>query len=345
MANDAGPEAKQWAVAAAAILNTMTRHQPRHDCLGGAPKEAGPEKTAKVVLTNSWGIDSREQLIATLEGLATGGHTRDYLQAAAAYQQAPPQQRAQDPNLAFVNQFGQEIGARGLMAWDLGRMVAVAGWGYLANYCTEEEAWNACLSAGVRLRQTYTSWDEYGRHYRLGLLFWDAGAAGQLDQLLGQLQVPNSPWKTVPWSLDGAGAGAMPGFPQAGPPGMVAPSGYGPPPGGQPGAPVPPAAPGYGPPPGQPGAVSSYGGVPVIAPPPGGAGPYPPGAGMPGAPGAGKGKGLILAVVGGGGLLFLIIVVAAFMHFRHKAAEEAHDTPHEAPHDQGKGHDGKHGKH
>ena len=146
MANDAGPEAKQWALAATAILTITTRRAPRHDRLGGTDKTPETEGTAKTILANSWGIDRRDKLVSTLEWLGSAGHSRDYAQAAAAFQQAPPQARAQDPRLAVVGSFGAEIGNRGLLAWDLGRMLAVAGWGYLAGYCSEEEAWGAASS-------------------------------------------------------------------------------------------------------------------------------------------------------------------------------------------------------
>jgi len=350
MANDAGPEAKQWALAATAILTTMTRREPRHDLLGGAAKSPEAEGVAKTILANSWGVDGRDKLISTLEFLGSAGHTADYQKAAATFAQAPPQQRAQDPSLAFVNQYGTEIGNRGLVAWDLGRAIAVAGWGYLAGFCSEDEAWGALLSNGVRLRGMYGSWDEYAKHYRLGALFWDANAVGQIDAILGQLMsAPNSPWRTVSWSLDGpapAGAAQGGGFP--------APAGYAPP--DAPGAPqyggVAPVAPpaGGGPviPPGQPGAPLSYGGVPVIAPPPGGGGMAPiPGAplGAPGAPGGGGSKKGLIIGLAIAGVVVLVIVIALIVHHMHKAPEHEHEHAPPPPAQHEEKHEGKKGKH
>jgi Protein of unknown function (DUF1266) len=285
MATDDGPEAKQWALAATAILTNQTQRQPRHDRLGGADKSPETEATAKTILANAWQVSSTDTLVKTLEWLGGGGHTQDYQKQAALFAQAPPQQRTGDPSLAFVNQFGADIGPKGLLAWDLGRMMAVAGWGYLAGYCTEDQAWGAVLSSGVRLRQAYGSWDEYGKHYRYGALFADAAAAQQIDPILAQLaSAPDSPWRLVAWRLDGA-AGGFPA-PSIGPAPGAPPGGglsAGAPPGQFGGAPVVGGAPlggapmgpqggpaGYGPPgappmPGQPGAPTSYGGVPVIA--------------------------------------------------------------------------------
>jgi hypothetical protein len=342
MANDAGPEAKQWALAATAVLTTLTRREPRHDLLGGAPKSPEGTGTARTILASSWGIDGREKLVSTLEWLGSRGHSADYQAQAAAFAQAPPQQRQQDPALAFVNQFGAEIGNRALLAWDLGRLLAVAGWGFLAELCSEEEAWGALLSSGVRLRSTYASWDEYAKHYRLGATFADAASAAQLDPILAQLtSAPNSPWRAMPWRLDNAPA-SPPGAPVGAPVGgAVAP----------PGPPGTPAAYGGVPviaPPGQPGAPTSYGGVPVIAPPPADQLPPPPpmpGAlGAPGAPGGSK-KGLIIGLVVGG-VLVLVLLIVLVVHFMHHGSHEhEHTAPPPAPAPAPAPREGKHGKH
>ncbi len=367
MANDAGPEAKRWALSATAILTALTRRAPRFDLLGGAENNPDGQGSSKALLASAWGVDSRDKLVSTLEWLSGTGHSAEFQQVAAAFAQAPPQARQQDPKLAFVGQFGGELGPRGLMAWDLGRAIAVAGWGYLAGLCSEEEAWGASLSAGVRVRAAYGSWDEYAKHYRLGALFHDANSVGPIDQVIGQLSsAPDSPWRAVPWSLDaaaapapaaggfgpplgGPGVGAIPvTLPGAAPPPGFGPAGAvtpgvigGPPPYG--GVPVvaPPGAPGapaaYGnvpviapPPPGAPGAPGAYGGVPVIAPT-GGAGAY--GAATPG--GSVKKKGPMLLVLAVGGFVVLSLIIVMVLHFRHHEAPPApapepahHGKPH-----------------
>jgi hypothetical protein len=284
---------------------------------------------AKTILGNSWGVDGRDKLVSTLDWLGSGGHSAEYQKAAAAFAQAPPQQRQQDPGLGFVNQYNVEIGNRGLLAWDLGRLIAVAGWGYLAGYCSEEEAWGASFSAGARLRSTYGSWEEYAKHYRLGALFADASTVAQVDGALAQLSsAPDSPWRVVAWSLDGpsALAATAPGLPGASgvpvvgaPGGAAAPAAYG-------GVPV------VAPPPGQAGAPASYGGVPVIAPPPGGAPGLAPIPGDPtgGGPGGGGKKGLIIGAAVGG-VVILGIIIALLVHHHNSAKEHEHEHEHNAP--------------
>jgi hypothetical protein len=244
MSNQTPPAPQQWALAATAILTTMTRRPPRHDCLGGAPQGPDSQATAKSILLNSWGIESRQKLESTLEWLSTGAHSAEYQKVAAAFAQAPPQQRQGDPKMAFVGQYGAQIGNRGLLAWDLGRLLAVAGWGYLAGFCSDVEAWGLILPAAERLRSTYASWDEYGQHYRLGCLFWSADAVGTIDPILAQLiSAPDSPWRAIPWQLGGG-------------PNVGAPYGAAP-------AVAPPGAPGPG------GGAAPYGAAPTVASPSG----------------------------------------------------------------------------
>jgi hypothetical protein len=330
MANQSTPigPANQWALAATAILNVTTRRAPRYDCLGGAPPSPEEAQTAKTLLANSWNIPSREKLEAMIEWLASQGHSGEYQRAVAAFQQAPPAQQQSDPRLAYVGQHGAELGQRGLLAWDLGRLLSIAGWGFLAGYCNEVEAWGVMLPAADRIRNAYASWDEYGQHYKLGAMFAMPDAAAQIDQVLAQLRAaPDSPWKSVPWALAGSpnvgaspyGAPAAPGAaPYVGAPTLAAgaaPPGGVPAPGGSPygGAPMAPAG------------AAPYGGAPMAptGAPYGGA-PMAPMGGAGGAPGKSK-MGLIIGIAAGG-LVMLCLVIGVVWHFTHE-----HESPHAAP--------------
>jgi hypothetical protein len=333
MVNQTPPPANLWALSATAILTLTTRRVPRHDCLGGAPPGPEEEKIAKTILANSWGVESREKLESMIEWLSTRGHSADYQQAAAAFQQAPPAQRQGDPKLAFVGQYGAQLANRGLLAWDLGRLLALAGWGFLAGYCQEFEAWGVILPAADRIRGAYTSWEEYGQHYKLGALFAMPAAAGQIDQVLAQLaSAPDSPWKTTPWQLSGApnvgappyGVGAAGGVAPVAP---VVPGGA--PPGAMPGASpgaspgAPPGASPYGAPPGAPPGAGPYGGAPMV---PAGGPPYGGGPMAGPRPGGGKSKTGLIIGAAVGGLIVVMGGVALIWHFTHE-----HEHEHEHP--------------
>jgi hypothetical protein len=344
MANQSAPigPANQWALAATAILTVTTRRVPRYDCLGGAPPSPEETQTAKTILANSWGIESREKLESMIEWLGSAGHSADYQKAAAAFPQTPPAQQQGDPRLAFVGQYGAEIGPRGLLAWDLGRLLAVAGWGFLAGYCNEIEAWGVMLPAADRIRNAYASWDDYGKHYKFGAMFSMPDAAPQIEQVLAQLRAaPDSPWKTVPWQASAgpnvgappygvaAGAGAPPPAAYGAPPPAPAPYGAPPAPGAAPygGAPMAPTggAP-YGGAPMAPTGAAPYGGAPMapLGPPAYGGAPMAP----LGAPGGGKKKTGLIIGIAAGGLVVVGILFGVVWHFTH---EHEHEPAHSAP--------------
>jgi hypothetical protein len=150
--------AQRWMNASCAILTVMTRRVPRHDCLGGAPKNPESTGTTRKILSGSWDIESRDKLL---------GH------------------RAEGAPLA----------------WDLVRLVAVTGWGYVADYISEEEAWGFIAPAAKQLQQTYQSWEHLGRTYVEGTFWWKDEAGPGCQKIYdGLVNDPQSPWRSVPWS-------------------------------------------------------------------------------------------------------------------------------------------------
>jgi hypothetical protein len=95
------------------------------------------------------------------------------------------------------------LGPRGLLAWDMVRLIAVAGWGFVADYISEAEAWSYIGPAAVQLKQAYQSWEDLGRAYAGGAAAWDAGAEPACNEKLHQLlNDPQSPWRNVAWNVD-----------------------------------------------------------------------------------------------------------------------------------------------
>jgi hypothetical protein len=165
--------AQRWMNGCAAILTVMTRRVPRHDCLGGAPKNPESTATTKKILENSWDIESREKLVETLGWLRDSGH------------------RAEGAPLA----------------WDLVRLVAVAGWGYVADLISEDEAWGFITPAAKQLQGTYASWEQLGKTYVEGTSWWKEEAGPDCQKIYDKLvNDPQSPWRSVPWgwNLDAA---------------------------------------------------------------------------------------------------------------------------------------------
>ena len=164
--------------ATCAILTTLTRRAPRHDQLGGTVKTPESTQITRTILANSWDVQNPESLRTTLAWLRDQGHR-------SGHQSSP----------------NDGLGPRGLLAWDLGRLVAVAGWGYVADYISEQEAWSFIVPAAAQLQQAYQSWEDYGQAYVKGAYAFDANAGADCDPKYQMLITDSqSPWRTVPWN-------------------------------------------------------------------------------------------------------------------------------------------------
>lgn len=179
---------------------------------GGRPAGPANRDWARDVLTESWGVDGKASLLERLKWLAEQGHSSEWFEWKAKWEALPPAERETDLRLIHVGMFQGEVGATGLVAWDLVRCINVAGWGFLAGWLTEEEAWDAILPAAQRVQKAYPSWEAFGRAYMVGTAFWSAPRAEQNAATAKQLLAdPNSPWSTIPWSTPLGGAPAAEG--------------------------------------------------------------------------------------------------------------------------------------
>ncbi|MGE0323611.1 MAG: DUF1266 domain-containing protein [Polyangiaceae bacterium] len=200
--------AQRWALSTAAILTRINEDAPY--LLGGGPRNRDDYvKSAQDVLASSWGAQGADKLRSTIEWLREEGHSASYEKAQGECNQLLSQY---GPNLAFeqyypeeaqkyrfVQQFQQAIGQRSLLAWDAGRLVSVAGWGYLAGYIEEQEAWSYILPAATLLQRAYTSWQELSDHYIWGLMFWGGDPAKSQKAQQELLQGSESPYVSIPW--------------------------------------------------------------------------------------------------------------------------------------------------
>lgn len=193
-------KAKAWMLAVPAILNTL--NTAGHDHLGGGPKGTEWQRHALAILKNSWGIESREALASMIDWLRTEGTNAEYQEYLARFPSTSAEERAADRKLAFIAQHGDVIGDRGLLAWDLCRVVSLAGWGALSGVCSEEDAWIWIVPACKRLQRAYKSWDDLGEGYTLGCAFWGPTHEKGCRDAIAKLQVPTSPWRTIPWSTN-----------------------------------------------------------------------------------------------------------------------------------------------
>ncbi len=207
---------KEWALAASAIL--MEVNNQRHDLLGGEFRSDENIASRRAMLSSWWAIENREDLLETLAWLVDEGHRKEFVETGEMLFALTPDEvatcvaRAQEDEellhqFEIVREFYPRLGSKGLLAWDLGRYIALCRWGYFVGYFTEEEAWARIMPAARALRQHFSSWGEMADNYLLGREYWSYSVTkangAQYRQVVNKLlRDPASPWSQCPWRTD-----------------------------------------------------------------------------------------------------------------------------------------------
>lgn len=136
---------------------------------------------ARYFLSDSWGINSREDLIKTVCSLTYYGHNGDFLSdvavinalSAAEYQALLKNASGMDVYMfPYTKQLGEKWGERGILAWDLFRISNLVQWGYESGYVTYPEALALLKPAVELLRKNFQNWDEAYDNYLDGYYWW-----------------------------------------------------------------------------------------------------------------------------------------------------------------------------
>jgi hypothetical protein len=209
-------EQKMWALATHALITETNR--TRHDLLGGCERTLEEIQNRRKNLAEWWGIRNREDLIRTLRWIEEGGHRKDFDEMRQYIKALPFDERK-----AFLKQLEAEpemnnkyhvisyyraiYGDKSIVAWDFARYTVLCGWGYVAGYFTEEEAWRRMMPAAKLLQQTFDSWEDLGKNYTIGREFWSLAETRRNGEAMAKASwrlrtLPDSPWKTIPWDLD-----------------------------------------------------------------------------------------------------------------------------------------------
>lgn len=139
-----------------------------------------PYVRCRKILSDSWDINSREELIRTVCSMTFRGHNEDFMETAAEIQALPTAQYDQFVASGGVNaymfpytrQLSEKWGDRGILCWDLFRMSNLVQWGYVAGYITYPEALALLEPAVVLLSGNFSSWDEAYENYLDGYNWW-----------------------------------------------------------------------------------------------------------------------------------------------------------------------------
>lgn len=189
-----------WAIAAGANLAKLNWSSLRSLATRKLPS------TNRHILRNSWSVTDAASLRSTMAWLVQEGHRtafrETYLALSSGNGHRLPGGGAEEPVVRFILANYPRFKNGDLLAWDLGRLINVARFGFSAGYLPEGEAWEVILTAASHLLAEYASWDELSDNYLLGFSYWQKGA--EPDQFVVEAATwlksdPKSPWKQIPW--------------------------------------------------------------------------------------------------------------------------------------------------
>lgn len=209
-------EQKMWALATHALITETNR--ARHDLLGGCERTLEETQNRRKNLAEWWGVRNREDLIKTLRWIEEGGHRKDFDELRQYIKALPFDERKAflkqieaDPEINnkyhVISYYRAIYGDKSIVAWDFARYTVLCGWGYVAGYFTEEEAWRRMMPAARLLQQTFDSWEDLGKNYMIGREFWSLAETRRNGEAMAKASwrlrtLPDSPWKTIAWDLD-----------------------------------------------------------------------------------------------------------------------------------------------
>jgi hypothetical protein len=159
--NRAYTETVKWIVACSAVVKIAGGLNPH--VFGSAYKGRQEIAEQRELLYNSWGFETKSDLLDMLPQLLNGRAVMQYREKVAG-----------DNQLEHIlyRQIAEAGGERCLWSWDLQRLIFLCNLGYASEYLTWEEALAWSLKAAKKLQQLYKSWDEFMHCYLLGYCFW-----------------------------------------------------------------------------------------------------------------------------------------------------------------------------
>lgn len=210
-----GQAVRRWALGCAAVLTE--RNHDDHRRLAGCDLTERSKAEKRLILADSWGIRGRADLLATLTSLEEEGHRADFAVMGAlialldqdTYERLLAVER--EPEAASKMEIARthytQLGDKSLYGWDYSRAICLCRWGYVAEYLSEEEAWNRIMPLARVLQDKFDSWEDLGRNYLIGRRFWshrETVANGWLyeDAVQRLLDMRDSPWNQYAWNQD-----------------------------------------------------------------------------------------------------------------------------------------------
>ncbi len=209
-----GPDGRSWALSLADPY--VVSDAAYGYAFGEALHDAASRAYYVAVLLDSWRVKSRGDLLQRLESLRTQGTRAIYADLLAQvsvggrrgwWQRSVDmlQDRVRAYRVAIVERESAQLGAAGILAFDISRRVNTARWGYAAGYLSESEAWRLILPAARLAQSSFDSWEAFGRSFLVGRDFFWASSNHDTSQrefvrAVHDLQTrPDGAWRIHPW--------------------------------------------------------------------------------------------------------------------------------------------------
>jgi len=174
---------EKWALPMGSMLahlsGSINSEGPR--LFGIYKRNSGRVERCRNTLKESWGINSREDLIETVARMTFYGHNTSFLADAALinslsdtqYKKLLAEAEGMDAYMwSFTKQLSEKWGDRGILCWDLFRMSDLVQWGYVSGYVTYPEALALLEPAATLLAENFSSWEEAYENYLDGYVWW-----------------------------------------------------------------------------------------------------------------------------------------------------------------------------
>jgi hypothetical protein len=214
-----------WAIALTGIMSE--RNRSNHNTLNSSAINNINKNIWLEVLRRDWGINNRNELLDTLNVMENDGHASSLkLIQQIISEEIVSAIREKENILVITKENIYELSTRHynylyfaysnwdkfknrtILAWDLGRNIALCRWGYDVGFLIEEEAWEKIVYYAKLIQPLYNSWEEYGYDYYMGRVFWASGfgEAARYDTetypIYQKLIDNNGLWHNLEWNID-----------------------------------------------------------------------------------------------------------------------------------------------
>lgn len=209
-------DVKGWALGCAAML--IERNHNSHDSLAPCRIDKINIDIYNKLLSDSWGINSREELMSVLNRLYYSGHNLDFHYLGvmlktineSEYQELLNKYHGDQESLnkiRVVKINHEKLGPKGILGWDYTRYICLYRWSYVVGYLSEDEAWSKIITLAKILQETFDSWQDLGLNYLIGRQFYSYKYTKEEgysfdDAYQRLIDMPTSPWNKYPWDMD-----------------------------------------------------------------------------------------------------------------------------------------------